>query len=347
MKISKKILVTGGAGFIGSNFIRYMYKKYPKYEFYNLDSLTYAGNLKNLADIEIIEKQNNKKRYFFIKEDICNAKGLEQIFKKYDFDVVVNFAAESHVDRSLVDSFAFIKTNVLGTHILLNLAHKFRIRFVHISTDEVYGDVPEGYSTEESPMRPSNPYAASKAGADHLVQSYMRSHKTKAVIVRGSNNFGPYQYPEKLIPLIITNLLEGYKIPVHGDGEQVRTWIHTEDFCEGIDMVLHKAPNFSIYNISGVEEKNIEIIQKICNILKKDFKNSCKYVKDRPGADIRYAPNSSKLIKELGWKPKFSIHNSLVDIVEWYIKNENWWKDIKRKKEFIEHYEKQKRAKYY
>ncbi|MEK9201735.1 MAG: GDP-mannose 4,6-dehydratase, partial [Patescibacteria group bacterium] len=228
MKIQKKIFVTGGAGFIGSNFIRYMYKKYPTYVFYNLDLLTYAGNLENLADIEAAEKKNADKRYFFIKGDICDAKGLEKIFGKHNFDMVVNFAAESHVDRSLVDSFEFIKTNILGTHILLNLVHKLGIRFVHISTDEVYGDVPKGHSTEESSMRPSNPYSASKAAADHLVQSYMRSHKIKAVLVRGSNNFGPYQYPEKLIPLIITNLLEGHKIPIHGNGKHVRTWIHVE-----------------------------------------------------------------------------------------------------------------------
>lgn len=347
MKTKKKILITGGAGFIGSNFIRYMYKKYPEYEIYNLDSLTYAGNLQNLADIESIEKEKANKRYFFIKEDICNARGLEKVFKDHNFDVVVNFAAESHVDRSLVDSVEFIKTNILGTHILLNLVHKLGIRFVHISTDEVYGDVLDGYSTEESPMSPSNPYAASKAAADHLVQSYMRSHKTKAVIVRGSNNFGPYQYPEKLIPLVITNLIEGHKIPVHGSGEHIRTWIHTDDFCSGIDKVLHEAPDFSIYNIAGAEEKNIEVIRKICHILKKDFKDSCKYVGDRPGADMRYASNSSKLINELGWEPKFTLDNSLADIVKWYIENEVWWKDIKHKKEFTEHYEKQKNAQYY
>lgn len=347
MKIQKKIFVTGGAGFIGSNFIRYMYKKYPTYVFYNLDLLTYAGNLENLADIEAAEKKNADKRYFFIKGDICDAKGLEKIFGKHNFDMVVNFAAESHVDRSLVDSFEFIKTNILGTHILLNLVHKLGIRFVHISTDEVYGDVPKGHSTEESSMRPSNPYSASKAAADHLVQSYMRSHKIKAVLVRGSNNFGPYQYPEKLIPLIITNLLEGHKIPIHGNGKHVRTWIHVEDFCSGVDIALHKAPDFSIYNISGTEEKNIEIIRKICRILKKDFKDSCEHVSDRPGADMRYAPDSSKLISELGWKPRLTLHDSLPDIVKWYIKNKSWWKNIKRKKEFIEHYEKQRKAQYY
>lgn len=347
MKIPKKILIVGGAGFIGSNFIRYMYKKYPSYELHNLDSLTYAGNLQNLADIEEMEKKKNGKRYFFIQEDICNTKGLERVFKKHNFDVVVNFAAESHVDRSLIDSFVFIKTNVLGTHMLLNLIHKFGIRFVHISTDEVYGDVSNGRSTEESPMCPSNPYAASKAAADLLVQSYMRSHKTKAIIVRGSNNFGPYQYPEKLVPLIITNLLEGHKIPIHGNGEHIRTWIHTEDFCRGIDMVLHKAPNFSIYNISGTEERNIEVVRMICDILKKDFKNSCKHVNDRPGADMRYSPDSSKLTNELGWKPQFTLRNSLADIVKWYLENETWWKNIKHKKEFIEHYKKQKNAQYY
>lgn len=345
---SKNILVTGGAGFIGSNFIRCIYNKYPGYRIFNYDLLTYAGNPENLLDIKNQEKKKAKKRYFFIKGDICDEPKLEKLFKKHKFDLVVNFAAESHVDRSIVSSQNFIRVNVMGVHILIDLAKKYRTpRFVHISTDEIYGDVGQGASHEESAFKPSNPYAASKAAADFLVQSYMRTHSLPAIIMRGSNNFGFYQYPEKLIPLAITNLLANKPIPVHGGGEHIRRWLHVEDFSSAIDLAMHKAPDFSIYNVAGNPKKNIEIIKKICQILGKDFKVYARFVSDRPGADFRYAPAASKLEKDLGWKQKKTIDDALAEIVQWYINNPKWWQKIKQKKEFLDHYRKQSLAKYY
>lgn len=344
----KNILVTGGAGFIGSNFIRRIYNKYPRYRIFNYDLLTYAGNLENLADIKKMEKKNLKQRYFFIQGDICYGKKLESLFKKHKFDLVVNFAAESHVDRSIVSSQNFIRVNVMGVHILIDLAKKYRTsRFVHISTDEIYGDVGHGASHEGSILKPSNPYAASKAAADFLVQSYMRTYNFPAIILRGSNNFGFYQYPEKLIPLAITNLLAGKPIPIHGGGEHIRRWLHVEDFSSAIDLAMHRAPDFSIYNVAGNPKKNIEVIKKICRILGKDFKVYARFVHDRPGADFRYAPAASKLEKELGWKQKSPIESALKEVVEWYINNPKWWQKIKQKKEFLDHYRKQALAKYY
>lgn len=348
MKKFKNILVTGGAGFIGSNFIRYIYHKYPEYRIFNYDLLTYAGNLENLLDIKKLEKFRTKKRYFFIQGDICDEKKLDALFKKHKFDLVVNFAAESHVDRSIISSQNFIRVNVMGVHILIDLAKKYHTkRFVHISTDEIYGDVGYGDSHEESALKPSNPYAASKAAADFLVQSYMRTHRLPAIIMRGSNNFGFYQYPEKLIPLAITNLLANKSISIHGGGEHVRRWLHVEDFSSAIDLAMHKAPDFSIYNVAGNPKKNIEIIKKICQILGKDFKVYAQFVSDRPGADFRYAPAASKLEKDLGWKQKNNIDDALADIVQWYINNPAWWQKIKVKKEFLDHYRKQSLAKYY
>ncbi len=347
---AKNILVTGGAGFIGSNFIRYLYHRYPTYRIFNYDLLTYAGNLDNLRDVVKLESNKTKanKRYFFIQGDIGDEKLLDKLFAMYKFDIVVNFAAESHVDRSIISSQNFIKVNVMGVHILIDLAKKYQTpRFVHISTDEIYGDIGKGQSTEKSHLKPSNPYAASKAAADFLVQSYIRTHNFPAVIMRGSNNFGFFQYPEKLIPLAITNLLEGRLVPIHGGGHHVRTWLHVEDFCSAIDLAMHRAKNGSIYNVAGLPKKNRDIIKEICRMLGKDFNTHVRFVSDRPGADFRYAPTASKLEKELGWQPVKSINTNLQEIVKWYRENHTWWEKIKKQKEFLDHYHKQSRALYY
>jgi dTDP-glucose 4,6-dehydratase len=236
----------------------------------------------------------------------------------------------------------------MGVHILIDLAKKYQTpRFIHISTDEIYGDIGKGQSTEKSHLKPSNPYAASKAAADFLVQSYIRTHNFPAIIMRGSNNFGFFQYPEKLIPLAITNLLEGRLVPIHGGGHHVRTWLHVEDFCRAIDLVMHHAQLGSIYNVAGQPKKNRDVIKAICHILNKDFNTHIRFVSDRPGADFRYAPTASKLEKELGWRATKTIDANLKEIVDWYKSNTFWWKKIKKKKEFLDHYQKQSRALYY
>ena len=318
-----KFLITGGAGFIGSNFIRYILKKYKKYRIISLDKLTYCGNLDNLKDIE----KNSK--YKFIKGDICDKKIVENIFKKESPDFVINFAAETHVDRSIADPDIFTKTNVLGTHILLEAARKFGVKkFLHISTDEIYGSVKKGKFKETNPLLPNSPYSASKAGADLLVRSYYKTFGLPILIARSSNNFGPYQYPEKLFPLFITNLLENKKVPVYGKGLNVRDWIYVLDNCEGIDFILRKGKIGEVYNIGGGNEKsNLEITKSILKELGKD-KSSIEYVKDRLGHDFRYALDTKK-IRKLGWKPKYKFKEAIQKTVKWYQNNEWWWKKLK------------------
>lgn len=345
----KKILITGGAGFIGSNFIRYLYNKYPEYELLNLDFLTYAGNLDNLLDIEKSEskKKAKDKRYHFLHGDICDIVLLGKILKKHKPEVVVNFAAESHVDRSILDSRYFFRTNLVGVHNLIDLVIKYNIkRFIQISTDEVYGDIPKGKSNELSNFKPSNPYAASKASADLLVQSYIRTHKLPALILRGSNNYGPYQYPEKLIPLAVTNLLEEKKIPIHGDGLQRRRWLYVDDFCNAIDLAMHNGPDYGIYNVAGVEMANIDIVKSITGFLGMNYRNKILFINDRPGGDIRYAPDAAKIRKELGWMAKHKVTDTITSVVQWYIDNTKWWKKIKSKKEFTIRYKKQYKSEY-
>ncbi len=333
---------------MGSNFVRFLYHKYPHYHLVNLDLLTYAGNPDNLKDIEEREAKSPEKRYEFIRGDICDKASLDPIFQRYNFDVVVNFAAESHVDRSIVNSAQFIKTNVQGVHVLIELIREHQIpRFVQISTDEIYGDVAQGFSTEESHLRPSNPYSASKAAADLLVQAFMRTHKIPAIIVRGSNNFGPYQYPEKLIPLVISNFIDGQLVPVHGQGLHVRSWIHVLDFCSAVDIAMHEAADFSIYNASGILQRNIELIERIGKIFGKPYRHLIRYINDRPGGDLRYAVDSSKLTKEFGWEPTKSIETHLDGVIEWYHEHAPWWRKIKEKVEYKDHYERQSNAKYY
>jgi len=347
---NKNILVTGGYGFIGSNFVRHLYEKYPEYRIYNIDLLTYAGNQDNLLDIEKKEcsLDSNQKRYNFLYGDICDTRFLDIIFARHNFDMVINFAAETHVDRSIIDMNDFIYTNIGGVRSLIEAVRKYNVpRFVHISTDEIYGDIDEGYSYEDSPLRPSNPYSSSKAAADLIVQSFIRTHKVPAVIVRGSNNYGQYQYPEKLIPLAISNIIEGSKIPIHGTGQQIRSWVHVNDFCSAIDIIAHKSPDHEIYNVHGEEKTNMDIINLLARSLNVRLEDYVDYVSDRPGADKRYAVNGQKLYNKLGWQPAYNLERDMGEVVSWYLNNQNWWKKIKEKKEFKDHYDKQSRAKWY
>ncbi len=321
-----KLLITGGAGFIGSNFIRHILSSHPDYGVVNLDNLTYAGNLENLKDIE------TSPGYTFIKGDICDRKALEKI----EFDTIVNFAAESHVDRSILDAQPFLRTNILGTYALLETAKKRECLFLHVSTDEVYGSTEKGFFKEDSLLQPNSPYAASKASADMLVRSYIETHKIKAIITRCSNNYGPYQFPEKLIPLVILNAMNKKPIPVYGDGMQVRDWIYVVDHCKAIDAILHSGIPGEIYNIGARnEEKNIETIKFILNktaeklnISEKELTGLITFVKDRSGHDRRYAIDPSKIEQEPGWKPEINFDEGITRTIEWYISNKTWWQRI-------------------
>jgi dTDP-glucose 4,6-dehydratase len=321
-----KLLVTGGAGFIGSNFILYWIKNHPNDQIVNFDMLTYAGNLENLKEVE------KSTQYTFIKGDITSKEDVENAMQ--GVDIVVHFAAESHVDRSIADPSAFVKTNVLGTQVLLDAAVKQSIkRFHHISTDEVFGSLvleePRKFS-ESTPYNPRSPYSASKAGSDHLVRAYATTYGLPITITNCSNNFGPYQFPEKLIPLTITNLLEGKKIPVYGDGLYVRDWLYVDDHCFAIDLVLQNGKVGETYLIGGQTEllPNIEIVKKIIHIMGKD-ESSIEFVKDRPGHDRKYDVDWSKIKSELGWKPRYSFDEYLEKTINWYTNNQAWWKDVK------------------
>lgn len=329
-----RLLVTGGAGFIGSNFIRHILSKYPQYKIVNLDKLTYAGNLDNLKDME------NNPNYKFSKGDICDSELVDKLLKE-EVDAIVNFAAETHVDRSLYDPGVFVKTNVLGTQVLLEgcLKHKIQ-RFVQISTDEVYGSLGEkGSFTEESLLLPNSPYSASKAGADLLVRSYVKTFNLPAIITRCCNNYGPYQFPEKLIPLFITNTLDDKELPIYGDGLYVRDWIYVEDHCKAIDFVIHKGEIGELYNISShVEKTNLEITRVILENLEKPA-SLVKHVEDRPAHDRRYALNADKIKDELSWEPEVSFEKGMGLTIDWYIKNKDWWQKIKSG-EYLKYYEK-------
>lgn len=327
------ILVTGGCGFIGSNFIKHMLSKHA-YSIINLDKLTYAGNLENLKDIE------NDERYSFIKGDIADGNLLENIFNSSKVDAVINFAAESHVDRSIMYPDEFIKTNINGTFNLLEIAKKKEIKlFIQISTDEVYGSLgKEGKFQEATPLAPNSPYSASKAAADMLAMAYHKTFKMPVIITRCSNNYGPYQFPEKLIPLIISNALEDIQLPVYGDGLNVRDWIHVSDHCEAIDTVLHKGVPGNVYNVGGESERtNIEIVKLILNILGKPH-SLIKYVTDRPGHDRRYAIDSTKIKNELGFKNLTDFDKGMENAVNWYRDNRAWWERIKSG-EYVTYYE--------
>ena len=317
-----KILVTGGAGFIGSNFVRLLIHN-SDYEVVNFDKLTYAGNLNNLKDIE------SNKRYKFIKGDICNPEEVKEAVK--DCSVIVNFAAESHVDRSINDPSSFIKTDIFGAFTLLEEARKNNLTFCQVSTDEVYGQILEGSFSETSPLMPRNPYSASKTGADRLAYSYFSTYGLKVIITRSSNNFGPYQYPEKVIPLFITNLLTGKKVPVYGTGKQIRDWLYVEDNCEGIKSCMEKGRSGEVYNIGGGNElQNIELTKLILKELNLN-EDRIEYVEDRKGHDFRYSLNCDKIKTELNWKPRNEFKTALKKTIDWYKDNAWWWKPLIKK----------------
>ncbi|MBD3379106.1 MAG: dTDP-glucose 4,6-dehydratase [Candidatus Omnitrophica bacterium] len=323
-----RLLITGGSGFIGSNFIRTILAKYTDIHVTNLDKLTYCGNPENLSDL------SSDERYSFVKGDICDKDVVDRLVD--GAEIVVNFAAETHVDRSIKYPDDFVMTNVYGVKNLLEAARKSGIsRFLQIGTDEVYGSVPEGLSGEGDPLRPNSPYSSTKAAGDLLALSYHSTFGLPVLVARSSNNFGPYQYPEKVIPLFITNLIDGKKVPLYGDGGNVRDWIHVEDNCRGLDAVLHKGVPGEIYNIGGGSRlSNIELTEKILCIMGKD-ESSIEYVNDRPGHDRRYALDSSK-IRALGWEPGSGFDEDLKKTVEWYKSNEGWWRKLKKKAEIIE-----------
>ncbi|RJR31067.1 dTDP-glucose 4,6-dehydratase [Candidatus Parcubacteria bacterium] len=321
-----KLLITGGAGFIGSNFIRYWLKNHPADNIINLDKLTYAGNLENLKEIE------DNPKYKFVKGDICDGNLVNELIK--EVDIVVHFAAESHVDRSIIDSQIFLKTNVIGTQILLDAALKNQVKhFHHVSTDEVFGSLALDDKTkwnECTPYDPKSPYSASKAASDHLVRAYGNTFGLKYTITNCSNNFGPYQFPEKLIPLAITNLMEGKKVPIYGDGKYVRDWLYVDDHCKAIDLVLQKGKAGETYCIGGMTDdiNNLEIARMILKILGK-HETEIDFVKDRPGHDRKYAVDWSKAKKELGFKPEYDFSSYLEMTIKWYRDNKEWWQKIK------------------
>ena len=330
--VPKTLLVTGGAGFIGTNFIRYILEQHPGWQITNLDKLTYAGNLENLKDIQ------DRPDYTFVKGDIADRKLVDDLLGQ-GFDVIVNFAAESHVDRSIMDASPFIETNVKGTQVLLEAARTHWLGsdtqhlrpniFLQVSTDEVYGSVDSGHCTEQSPLSPNSPYSASKTAADLLCRAYFKTHHLPAIVTRCTNNLGPYQFPEKLIPLVITNALEDKAIPVYGDGLNVRDWIFVLDHCRALDAVIQKGKPGEIYNIGGGNEKtNLELIHRLLDLLDKP-RSLIQFVSDRPAHDRRYAVDCSWIGKELGWQPAFSFEQALSATVDWYLNNEPWWRSIK------------------
>ena len=322
-----KILVTGGAGFIGSNFVYYMLREHPDYKIVCLDKLTYAGNL------ETLEEALKNPNFAFVKADIADRKAVYELFEKENFDVVVNFAAESHVDRSIEAPEVFLATNVMGTQVLLDASRKFGVKRYHqVSTDEVYGDLPldrkDLFFTETTPIHTSSPYSASKAAADLLVLAYHRTYKLPVTISRCSNNYGPYHFPEKLIPLIISRALADESLPVYGKGENVRDWLFVEDHCSAIDLIIHNGRVGEVYNIGGHNEKtNLEVVKEILRQLGKP-ESLITYVTDRPGHDMRYAIDPTKIVTELGWKPAHDFESGIKYTVQWYLDNRKWWENI-------------------
>lgn len=345
----KNVLVTGGAGFIGSNFIHYLLHNEKDIKVINFDALTYAGNLESLKDI------SGDPRYHFVQGNICNAEQIDSVLREHQIDTIVHFAAESHVDRSILGPRQFIETNVMGTFTMLESARNYwirdkvlplkNVRFHHVSTDEVFGSLVPGEPawTEEIPYAPNSPYAASKAASDHLVRSYGHTYGLPYTITNCSNNYGPYQFPEKLIPLIILNAMEGKPLPVYGDGQQIRDWLHVEDHCEAIHLVLTKGSIGSTYNIGGENQPtNLTIVETICDILDeidtesahKPHRNLIQFVKDRPGHDRRYDMDTHKISTELGWRPRHTLTQGLLDTVQWYLSHPEWVSAIRQRQEY-------------
>jgi len=345
----KKILITGGAGFIGSHVVRRFVQRYPHVDIYNLDALTYAGNLENIKDIE------NMPNYTFIKADIADAETINAIFEKHCFDGVIHLAAESHVDRSITDPLAFVRTNVIGT---INLLNAFKAlweenfdgkRFYHISTDEVYGTLgAEGLFTEETAYDPNSPYSASKAASDHFVRAYGETYGVPYVITNCSNNYGPNHFPEKLIPLFINNIINNKPLPVYGDGKYTRDWLFVEDHAAAVDLVFHKGGNHETYNIGGFNEwQNIDLVKLLCKLMDKKLNREAgtseqliTFVKDRPGHDFRYAIDASKIKNELGWEPTVTFEEGLEKTINWYLENSEWLKHVVSG-EYVDYYNKQ------
>ncbi len=345
----KKIVITGGAGFIGSHVVRTFLNKYPKYQIFNLDALTYAGNLENLRDIE------SRPNYTFIKGDIVDAEFIDELFQKHQFEAVIHLAAESHVDRSIADPLSFVKTNVIGTMNLLNSFKKLwsgnweNKLFYHISTDEVYGSLgPNGLFTEQTSYDPNSPYSASKASSDHFVRAYGETYGLPFKITNCSNNYGPNQFPEKLIPLFISNIINNNPLPVYGDGKYTRDWLFVEDHAKAIDLVFHEGKNKETYNIGGFNEwQNIELIHLLCKIMDRKLGRTVNesaslitFVKDRPGHDLRYAIDASKINKELGWKPSVTFEEGLEKTIDWYLENDIWLNNV-TSGTYQEYYQKQ------
>lgn len=327
MRVDMKILVTGGAGFIGGNFVHHMVNKYPEDEIINLDLLTYAGNLETLKPVE------DKPNYKFVRGDIADRDFVMDLFDRERPDYVVNFAAESHVDRSITDPGVFVRTNVMGTQVLLDASKEYGVtRYHQVSTDEVYGDLPldrpDLFFHEDTPLHTSSPYSSSKASADLFVLAYERTYGLPVTISRCSNNYGPYHFPEKLIPLIISRALADEKLPVYGKGENVRDWLHVSDHCEAIDLILHKGKPGEVYNVGGHNEKtNLEVVKTILKALGKP-ESLIEFVTDRPGHDLRYAIDPTKLETELGWKPKYTFETGIRQTIDWYLENRDWWENI-------------------
>lgn len=321
------LIVTGGAGFIGSNYVHYVLENHPDYKVVNLDLLTYAGNIHNLDDV--MDNPN----HVFVQGNITNKELVRHLIQEHEIDAIVNFAAESHVDRSILNPSIFVETNIQGTLALLDVAKEMNLtKYLQVSTDEVYGSLgAEGYFTEETPLAPNSPYSASKTGADLLVRAYFETYGMNVNITRCSNNYGPYHFPEKLIPLMITNGVDGKNLPIYGNGENIRDWLHVQDHCQAIDLVLHKGVKGEVYNVGGHNERTnnqiVDIIIEKLN-LSPDLK---KYVEDRLGHDLRYAIDPTKLETELGWKPKYTFETGIIETIDWYLANEDWWRPLKER----------------